>query len=144
MRHVWIQDRIDWEEVNKFYSDIVVRWRGNKVINLTGYYKGQRVIVYFYDKYLSDRHLQYSLWCGIQIQKVVCFEDIRYDSAMYLLTRLRSLELSFVAHDYVPADVSFIMELCRTEGLVLHDIETKFTYRDSCNKGLPEDLYEFL
>ena len=144
MRHIWIQDEIDWKEVGKFYNNVVVRWRGDKVILLTGDYKGQRVMVNFYNKEMSNKHLQYSLWCGMEIQKVICFEDIRYDSAMYLLTRLRSEKLPLKYSRYVPDSVSFVMEISEECWLVLQGVDAKYIYDSSAGETLTNDLYEFL
>ncbi|APC44404.1 hypothetical protein [Pseudoalteromonas phage PH357] len=144
IQHIWIQDEIDWKEVGKFYNNIVVKWRGGKVISLRGEYQDQSVIVNFYTKEQSDYHLKYSLWCGMIIQKVICFEDIRYDSAMYLVTRLRSEKLPLKYSRYVPDSVNFVMEISDECWLVLQGADGRYIYDSSAGKTLTNDLYEFL
>lgn len=144
IQHIWIQDEIDWEEVGKFYNNVVVKWRGGKALHLKGEYQGYKVSVYFYNKEMSNKHLQYSLWCGMEIQKVICFEDIRYDSARYLLTRFRCQELPYLHNKCIPEGVSFVMEKCRKHGFVLQDCGVMFTYGDGEYEKLPDDLYLFL
>ena len=92
MIHIWIEDNIDWENFCKSYSG-KIRARchpSRQYTEVVASYMGLPVTVKFYTKHQANFHMRYSLWCGIEAQKVIINEDINHQSILYLVTRLRS------------------------------------------------------